>query len=125
MKQNVVIEKQKVKETDNYEDNTVIKTSPSKGQLVKKGDTITLYIPDKEILYPNFSTYTEAQLDEFATKYGITVEKKYVENSSLAPGTITSQNRKQGDPVVAGVTLTVTITKSPEVVEDIILPNEE
>jgi len=26
---------------------------------------------------------------------------------------------------VAGVTLTVTITKSPEVVEDIILPNEE
>lgn len=122
---NVVIEKQKVKETDNYEDNTVIKTSPSKGELVKKGDTITLYIPDKEILYPNFSTYTEAQLDEFATKYGITVEKKYVENSSLAPGTITSQNRKQGDPVVAGVTLTVTITKSPEVVEDIILPNEE
>ena len=122
---NVVIEKQKVKETDNYEDNTVIKTSPSKGELVKKGDTITLYIPDKEILYPNFSTYTEAQLDEFATKYGITVEKKYVENSSLAPGTITSQNRKQGDPVVAGVTLTVTITKSPEIVEDIILPNEE
>ncbi len=122
---NVVIEKQKVKETDNYEDNTVIKTSPSKGELVKKGDTITLYIPDKEILYPNFSTYTEAQLDEFATKYGITVEKKYVENSSLAPGTITNQNRKQGDPVVAGVTLTVTITKSPEVVEDIILPNEE
>ena len=122
---NVVIEKQKVKETDNYEDNTVIKTSPSKGELVKKGDTITLYIPDKEILYPNFSTYTETQLDEFATKYGITVEKKYVENSSLAPGTITSQNRKQGDPVVAGVTLTVTITKSPEIVEDIILPNEE
>ena len=28
--------KQKVKESDNYEDNTVIKTSPSKDEIIKK-----------------------------------------------------------------------------------------
>ena len=57
------------KETDTYEDNTVIKTSPEKGTTIKKGDTIKLFIPDKEVLYPDFTTYTVEQVDEFAKKY--------------------------------------------------------
>ncbi len=122
---NVVIDKEKVKEEDNIEDNTVIKTSPEKGEIVKKGDTITLYIPDVEVLYPNFSTYTVEQVEEYASKYGLTLEKKYTENSLVVPNTIVGQSRKEGDPVVAGVTLVITITKSPEVVEDILLPDEE
>lgn len=122
---NVIIEKEKVKETDTYEDNTVIKTSPEKGTTIKKGDTIKLFIPDKEVLYPNFTTYTVEQVDEFAKKYNLTVEKKYVENSLLPPGTITSQSRSKGTVVTSPGEFSITITKTPDVVEDIILPDEE
>lgn len=122
---NVIIEKEKVKETDTYEDNTVIKTSPEKGTTVKKGDTIKLFIPDKEVLYPDFTTYTVEQVDEFAKKYNLTVEKKYVENSLLPPGTITSQSRSKGTVVTSPGEFSITITKTPDVVEDIILPDEE
>ena len=122
---NVVIDKEKVKEEDNIEDNTVIKTVPEKGEIVKKGDTITLYIPDVEVLYPNFTTYTVEQVEEYASKYGLILEKKYTENSLVAPNTIVGQSRKEGDPVVAGVTLVITITKNPDVVDDIIMPDEE
>lgn len=122
---NVIIEKEKVKETDTYEDNTVIKTSPEKGTTIKKGDTIKLFIPDKEVLYPDFTTYTVEQVDEFAKKYNLTVEKKYVENSLLPPGTITNQSRSKGTVVTSPGKFSITITKTPDVVEDIILPDEE
>ena len=122
---NVIIDKEKVKEEDNIEDNTVIKTLPEKGEVVKKGDTITLYIPDVEVLYPNFTTYTVEQVEEYASKYGLILEKKYAENSLVAPNTIVGQSRKEGDPVVTGVTLVITITKNPDVVDDIIMPDEE
>ena len=122
---NVIIEKEKVKETDTYEDNTVIKTSPEKGTTIKKGDTIKLFIPDKEVLYPDFTTYTVEQVDEFAKKYNLTVEKKYVENSLLPPGTITGQSRSKGTVVTSPGEFSITITKTPDVVEDIILPDEE
>ena len=122
---NVIIDKEKVKEEDNIEDNTVIKTLPEKGEVVKKGDTITLYIPDVEVLYPNFTTYTVEQVEEYASKYGLILEKKYTENSLVAPNTIVGQSRKEGDPVVTGVTLVITITKNPDVVDDIIMPDEE
>lgn len=122
---NVIIEKEKVKETDTYEDNTVIKTSPEKGTTIKKGDTIKLFIPDKEVLYPDFTTYTVEQVDEFAKKYNLTLEKKYVENSLLPPGTITSQSRSKGTVVTSPGEFSITITKTPDVVEDIILPDEE
>lgn len=122
---NVIIEKEKVKETDTYEDNTVIKTSPEKGTTIKKGDTIKLFIPDKEVLYPDFTTYTVEQVDEFAKKYNLTVEKKYVENSLLPPGTITGQSRSKGTVVTSPGEFSIIITKTPDVVEDIILPDEE
>ncbi len=122
---NVIIDKEKVKEEDNIEDNTVIKTLPEKGEVVKKGDTITLFIPDVEVLYPNFTTYTVEQVEEYASKYGLILEKKYTENSLVAPNTIVGQSRKEGDPVVTGVTLVITITKNPDVVDDIIMPDEE
>ena len=82
-------------------------------------------IPDVEVIYPNFTTYTVEQVEEYASKYGLILEKKYTENSLVAPNTIVGQSRKEGDPVVTGVTLVITITKNPDVVDDIIMPDEE
>ncbi len=125
----VALDKKKIKEEekDKYKDDEVMETLPESGEIIKKGTKIILYTPDVEILYPDFSTFTEEQLDEYATKYGLVLQKEYQENSLLEPGTITYQNRKKGDPVIAGVTLKVTITKAPGAVEDVVLPveNEE
>ena len=56
---------------------------------------------------------------------GIDSEKKYVENSLLPPGTITNQSRSKGTVVTSPGEFSITITKTPDVVEDIILPDEE
>ncbi len=123
----VNVDKKKIKEEDKdkYKDDEVLETLPESGEVIKRGSKIILYIPDVEVLYPDFSTFTEEELDEYATKYGLVLQKEYQENSILEPGTITYQNRKKGDPVVAGVTLKVTITKAPQAVEDVVLPVEE
>lgn len=123
---NVMIEKEKVKEADNIKEDTVIKTNPTIGEIVKHGSTITLYIPEVEIVYPDFTVgYTVESVEEFASKYNLKLEITYNENSLLPSGTITYQDRPSGSTVVEGVTLKITVTKTPEAVEDVITPDGE
>lgn len=123
---NVVIEKQKVKEEDNKDPDTVIGSNPASGETVKNGGSVTLYIPEIEIVYPDFTTgYTVEQVREFAEKYHLNLTVNEVENSILTPGTIQNQDRAAGSVVVEGVNLTITVTKTPQVVDDLILPSED
>lgn len=123
---NVVIEKKKVKEEDNVEEGTVIDSNPKPGETVKNGSSITLYIPEVEIVYPDFTSgYTIDQIQEFAQKYNLELKIEYIDNTILPPNTITYQNRPANSTVVEGVNLTITVTKLPEAVEDIILPSED
>ncbi len=123
---NVVVEKQKVKESDNFKEDDVVSTNPKAGEVVKNGANVTLYIPEVEILYPDFTSgYTVEQVQEFAKKYNLSVNINYEENSVLAPGTIIAQDRASGSTVVEGITITITVTKTPEVVEDIVMPDGE
>ncbi len=127
---NVLVEKRKVHETDNYEEGTIIETSPSAGETVRYGSTVTLYIPEIEILYPDFTNgYTLEQVEEFAKKYSLKLEVSYVEPPSdrpdITPGTILSQSRPSNSVVVEGVTLAVSVSKTPETVGDIVLPDGE
>ena len=119
---NVRIEKQKVKEEENKEENSVLGTSPGVGETVKNGSTIVIYIPEVEVVYPNFSngSYSVDQVREFAKKYNLTIEIKEEVNSSVAPGTIIGQSRPEGNPVQEGVPFSITITKAP----DIDIPDE-
>lgn len=123
---NVVVEKKTVKEEDNKEADTVIETNPKPGDVVKNGSNITLYIPEVLVVYPDFTNgYTVEQVQEFAEKYNLTLTVQIEENSILPPGTITHQSRPAGSTVVEGISLIVKVTKTPDVVEDIILPDEE
>jgi len=111
---NVTRDKQKVKETDNYEDETVVSTNPKPGEMVKYGSTITIYVPDVEILYPDFTSgYTVDQVKEFGEKYHLTVNVNLVENTALPEGTIINQDRPAGSTVIEGWTLNITVTKAP------------
>ncbi len=124
---NVVIEKEKVTDETKYKDkeDLVIKTDPIEGTEVKYGSNIKIYIPELEILYPDFTSgYTVDQVKEFAEKYKINLEIKEEVNSLLPSGTIISQSRPSKSVVKEGVPLTITVAKTPEVVEEVIVPNE-
>ena len=125
---NVVVEKEKVTDEEKYKgkEETVLRTNPGVDEMVKYGSNITLYVPELEILYPDFTSgYTVEQVQEFATKYKINLEIKYETNSLLPSGTIMSQSRPSKSVVKEGVPLTITVAEPPEVVEDVIVPNEE
>lgn len=130
---NVKTEKQTVREEENKKADTVLsifvlenneKKEVKPGDTIKNGSTIILNIPEVEILYPDFTTYTLEQVEEFAKKYHLTLEKVYEENSVLPDGTILKQDRAKDTKVIEGVTLKITLTKKPEPLEDL-LPSED
>ncbi len=86
------------------------------GEKLKKGDSITLYVPEFYTEYPDFigENYTISQVEAWATKYGVKLEKNYRETDDVEPNMILSQSRPAGTKVNTNVTLTVTVSKKPE-----------
>ena len=86
------------------------------GEKLEKGDSITLYVPEFYTEYPDFigENYTISQVEAWATKYGVKLEKNYRETDDVEPNMILSQSRPAGTKVNTNVTLTVTISKKPE-----------
>ena len=107
------------KDKDKYKDNEIIiETSPSAGEVVKKGDTIILYRPNIEYKYPDFtdsSKWTMDKINEYAAERGITILYEYTDNSELAPGTVIAQSREAGSLVQSGATVTLTVTRTPQI----------
>ena len=126
---NVVVEKEKVTDEEKYKgkEDKVIRTSPGVDENVKYGSSVTLYIPELEILYPNFTdgSFTLEMIQEYANKYKLKLEIKEEVNSLLPSGTIISQSRPAKSVVTEGVTLTITVAKTPEAVEGTITPSED
>ena len=98
---------------------TIVDQSVKAGEELEKGDHITLYVPEFYAEYPDFigENYTISQVEAWASKHGVTVEKNYRETDDVEPNMILSQSRPAGTKVNASVTLTVTVSKKPEVVE--------
>lgn len=113
---NVILEYVKVSEEDKYEDETVVKTKPAVGEKVKKGTTVTLYLPEVQKKYPDFTVgYTVGAVETFCTENEITLIYKYKEDATKDAGTIISQSRAKDSIVQPGTTITITITTKPEV----------
>ena len=112
---NVLVEFEKVDEKDNLNEDTVIRTEPASGEKSKMGETITIYIPEIEYKYPDFtSNYTISMIEEFADKHDLKLEIKYQEDASLAEGTIIKQSRAAKSVVTQGATLVITVSRLPE-----------
>lgn len=112
---NVLVEFEKVDEKDNLKEDTVIRTEPASGEKSKMGETITIYIPEIEYKYPDFtSNYTISMIEEFADKHDLKLEIKYQEDASLAEGTIIKQSRAAKSVVTQGATLVITVSRLPE-----------
>lgn len=116
---NVIIEKEEVEETEPKED-LIIKQNPEVGTKVNEGSTVTLYIPDIKILYPDFTdgTYTEKAVREFCEKYNVILSVEYDENTNYPEGTIIHQTRDAGTPVTGNATFGITVAKNKEQVDE-------
>lgn len=93
----------------------IIRTEPDVGTVLTEGDTITLYIPDLNTDYPDFTTgeYSLTDIEEWGEKYSIEIAPSYIETSEFPPGTIYSQSPKAGSSAVPNQTLTIYIAEEP------------
>ena len=120
---NTIVEKEKVEKSDKKKENIVLKTDPAAGVKVRQGSSehtcsITLYIPEVEVTYPNFlSGYTVDDVKKFCNDNDLKFQVKYEERADLDEGTIIGQSRPEGTVVLPGITFTLTVSTKPEVEE--------
>ena len=113
----VTVEKRATDDGTKYDKQQIIGQSLAVGSEVKKGDSIILYIPDLVEEYPNMIGWTQADVEAFCTKYGITLEIKEQETDAYDSGKVFTQSRSQGTPLSKGDKLTVTIAVKPKEVK--------
>ena len=114
----VTIEKKSVTITDDTDEQAIIEQSLEVGTEVRKGDEITLYIPDIYEEYPDFvgENWLVSDVEEFCEKNNIKLTIEYQETNQYAPGKIISQSRT--GRIVSGATLKIVVA------EEISLPEE-
>ncbi len=110
----VFVERKEVDNPEYYDENIIIEQSVKPGEKLGVKDTITLYIPDIEIKYPNFTdgTWTVEDVQQFCDEYDVTLKIVEESNKSYDEGTIFYQSRKEGYIVVSGTTLTIKVSSS-------------
>ena len=110
----VSIESKDVDDPSLYEDkeDTIIGQSVKEGTL-NKGDQIILYYPNI-VVYPDLTTYTLQEVQEFADKYDLTLYVDEIETDSVEEGIIISQSRKEKTLIVRGADLTIKIAVKPK-----------
>ncbi len=118
---NVLIERRAVDDATKYKANEIIGQSPEKGTKVRQGETVTLYVPDIEELYPDFTTgeYSLSDIEKFAQKYNLKYDgPKYQETTEYPAGTIISQSRQANTRISSGATFSITIAQEPDVIDE-------
>ena len=110
----VTIEKKDITDTEKDEEE-IIGQSLAKDSEVKKGDEITLYIPNIIETFPDMvkEGYSVDDAEAFCKKYNLTLKKNLVETNSAAPGKVIAQSRIAGSEIVEGTNLTVDVAAKP------------
>ena len=124
----VKIEKKEPADNDKeYDEQEIIGQSLAAGSEVKKGDTITLFIPDITDVFPDMNAegWSLADAEAFCSKYNLTISTKYEETKAYSEGKVISQSRAPGSPIVKGTNLEVTIAKKPVEKEPVKEPEED
>ena len=110
----VAIESKKVEDMTNAKEGIVIDQLPAKGEKLKEGGILTLYIAEIYTVYPDFTTMTVADAEEFCNMHGINLTITYEETNDKEEGKIIKQNRSKGIEVFTGANLTLTVAKKPK-----------
>ena len=112
----VYIEEKEVEQAANakkkYDPQEIIEQSVKAGEELKKGDSITLYIPKVLEKYPDFvgEKWTVEKVQAWANEKGIllVITEQETENGN---GSIIAQSRGTEDIIVSGATLEITVSK--------------
>lgn len=110
--------KKDVEDKKNSEENIIISQEPKAGTEVKKGDSITLYVPNIVTEYPDFvaEKWNYNDIQTFCDEYGLVLKVEYEESINYVAGTVIKQSRTAGSKVTNGATIVITIAKAPSVV---------
>lgn len=111
----VTIEPKDVEDKKNSKENIIISQEPKAGTEVKKGDSITLYVPNIVTEYPDFVTekWNYNDIQTFCDEYGLILKVEYEESINYVAGTVIKQSRAAGSKVTNGATIVITIAKAP------------
>ena len=104
---------------DNIEENKVISVNYNKKDVIEQKTLIKIVISKGKLIMQGFESIDEFK--NWANKYGINYEEKYVFNSEVKSGEVISYSHKKGDTIKNGDTIIITIsqgtkTKVPNVV---------
>lgn len=104
---------------ENIDVEKILDTLPVPGTAIKKGSSVTLYLPEVEVKYPNFTngSYTIADVEKFCKDNDLTLEIKYQQDETVPEGTILKQDRSANTIVVPGIKFTITVSTLPEAEE--------
>ncbi|MCR4581404.1 MAG: PASTA domain-containing protein [Bacilli bacterium] len=110
----VFITKEEPEDYNNVTAEQVLRQEPAKGTLVKPGDKVTLYIPDMNTTYPDFSEgYTLAKIQEWCDKYSVEFpEPSYDLTNEYPEGKIYKQSPAAGTRVQTGQSLKIYIAEN-------------
>ena len=113
----VVIKKEEPKDYNNISAEDILRQEPAKGTSVKAGDTVTLYVPDMNTVYPDFTNkeenWTLEKIQAWCDKYSVTyVEPTYNMTNDYPEGTIYKQNPAPGTRVQTGQRLILYIAEN-------------
>lgn len=118
----VTVEKKDVTDNTDTEvgEQQIIGQSLGAGSEVKKGDAITLYIPNLMDEFPDMvqEGWTIDDVEAFCTKYELKLEKEYIETTAYEAGKVMYQSRKPGTSIYKGTRIKVNIAKTPEEKKD-------
>lgn len=111
----VYVEKKDVKNPEDYDEGEIIDQDVKAGEKLGARDSITLYIPNVDAKYPDFTdgSYTVEDVQQFCDKHNITLEIVNEENSSYDEGTIFKQSRPEGYTVTSGTKLIIYVASAP------------
>ena len=111
---NVTVEKKDVTEGD-YDEQEIIGQSLAADSEVKKGDSITLYIPNLIEVFPDMVAegYSVDDAEAFCKKYNLTLKKNLVETNAYTAGRVISQSRIAGSEIIEGTNLTIDVASTP------------
>ncbi len=112
----VTIEKKDPSDNKEYDEDEIIGQSLAAGSEVKKGDSLTLYVPNITENYPDFigEKWSVADIQTFCDKNGLTldtVEEEVSATSGYANGDVMRTNRTAGSKIYKGTTVKVTVAK--------------
>ena len=110
----VVVKKEEPEDYNKVNADQIIKQEPAAGTVVKAGDTVTLYIPDMNTTYPDFTdgSYSLEKIQEWCDKYSVKfAEPDYVPTDEYEPGKIYKQSPLPGTRVQSGQTLKISIAE--------------